>query len=56
MGVGDQAAFRNKLMRLNESGVDTPAIVKTITETGNTDVGGGTETTVRVWTRTIRTR
>lgn len=43
MGVGDQAAYRDKLMKLNRSGVETPATVKSMTETGNSDMGGGKE-------------
>jgi hypothetical protein len=43
MGVGDQAAYQKKAMRINEAGVNHPATVKSMTETGNTDVGGGKE-------------
>ena len=43
MGVGDQAAYRDKAIKLNQSGVEHPATVKTLTETGNSDVGGGKE-------------
>jgi hypothetical protein len=43
MGVGDQAAYRDRAIKLNQSGVEHPATVKTLTETGNSDVGGGKE-------------
>ncbi|MGI8462446.1 MAG: DUF3592 domain-containing protein [Solirubrobacterales bacterium] len=43
MGVGDQVAYRNKAMKINESGVNTPATVKSATESGNSDVGGSSE-------------
>jgi hypothetical protein len=43
MGVGDQRAYQQKAMRLNEAGVNHPATVKSMTETGNTDPGGGKE-------------
>ena len=43
MGVGDQAAYQQRLMRLNQSGVETPATLKSFSETGNSDPGGGKE-------------
>jgi hypothetical protein len=43
MGVGDQMEYANRAVKLNESGVSHPAIVKTMRETGNTDPGGGKE-------------
>jgi hypothetical protein len=43
MGVGDQAAYQQRVMKLNQSGVDTPATVTSVTETGNTDMGGSKE-------------
>ena len=43
MGVGDQRGYQQKAMRINEAGVNQPATVKSMTETGNTDVGGGKE-------------
>jgi len=39
-GVGEQAAYRDRAIKLNESGVDTPATVKSLRETGNVDAGG----------------
>jgi hypothetical protein len=43
MGVGDQAAMRDRAIRLNQVGVNYPATVKAFAETGNSDVGGGKE-------------
>lgn len=43
MGVGDQAAYQQKAVRLNQSGVNTAATVTSMTETGNTDMGGSKE-------------
>jgi hypothetical protein len=43
MGVGDAAAYQQKAVKLNQSGVNTAATVKSMTETGNTDIGGGKE-------------
>ncbi len=43
MGIGDQRAYQQKAMRLNEAGVNHPATVNGMTPTGNTDVGGGKE-------------
>lgn len=40
MGVGDQAAYRDRAIKLNQSGVNHPATVKSVTETGNADVSG----------------
>jgi hypothetical protein len=39
-GVGEQAAYRDRAIKLNESGVDTPAAIKSVRETGNVDAGG----------------
>jgi hypothetical protein len=39
MGIGDQAAYRNQAIRLNQAGVNHPATVKTMAETGNSDAG-----------------
>jgi len=38
--TADDAAFRDKVMRLNESGVEQPATIKRIEPTGKTDAGG----------------
>ena len=43
MGVGDVAAYQQKAVKLNQSGVDTPATVRSMTATGNTDMGGSKE-------------
>jgi hypothetical protein len=47
MGGGDatggQLEVRDRAMKLNQSGVDTPATVTGLRETGNTDIGGGKE-------------
>ena len=43
MGVGDAAAYQQKAVKLNQSGVNTAATVKSIAETGNTDMGGSKE-------------
>jgi hypothetical protein len=43
MGAGDVAAFQQKAVKINQSGVNTAATVKSMTETGNTDPGGGKE-------------
>jgi hypothetical protein len=43
MGVGDVAAYQQKAVRLNQAGVNTPATVRSMAETGNTDIGGSTE-------------
>jgi hypothetical protein len=43
MGIGDQAAYQKRAVRLNQSGVNHPATVKTMSETGNSDPGGGKE-------------
>jgi hypothetical protein len=42
-GVGAQAEMRDRAVKLNQSGVDTPATIMSLRETGNTDVGGGKE-------------
>jgi hypothetical protein len=41
--VGGQLEARDRAMKLNQSGVDTPATVTALRETGNTDIGGGKE-------------
>jgi hypothetical protein len=41
--VGGQAEHRDRAVKLNASGVDNPATVMSLRETGNTDAGGGTE-------------
>ena len=43
MGAGDVAAFQQKAVKINQSGVNTAATVNAMTETGNTDPGGGKE-------------
>ncbi len=43
MSVGEQAAYRDRAMKLNQSGVEHPATVKSMRETGGTDAGGGKE-------------
>jgi len=43
MGAGDVAAFQQKAVKLNQSGVNTAATVKSMAETGNTDMGGSVE-------------
>ena len=40
MSVGDQAAYQQRAMKLNESGVNHPATVRSLRETGNSDPGG----------------
>jgi hypothetical protein len=42
-GIGDQAEYRDRAVKLNSSGVDNPATVKGLRETGNVDAGGGKE-------------
>jgi uncharacterized protein DUF3592 len=41
--TGGQLEVRDRAMKLNQSGVDTPATVTGLRETGNTDIGGGKE-------------
>ena len=43
MGVGDQAAYQQKAMRLNQAGVNHPAVLTSFRETGNSDMGGSKE-------------
>ena len=43
MGMGDAAAYQQKAVKLNQSGVNTAATVKAMAETGNTDMGGSKE-------------
>ena len=43
MGVGDAAAYQQKAVKLNQSGVNTAATVRSMEETGNTDMGGSKE-------------
>ena len=40
MPGGADAAYRDKVMKLNEAGVDTPATIKRLEPTGKTDAGG----------------
>ena len=42
-GVTDAGEYRERAMKINESGVDTPATIKSMTPTGKTDFGGGKE-------------
>jgi hypothetical protein len=42
-GVTDAAEYRNRAVKLNNSGVNTPATIKSMNETGKTDMGGGKE-------------
>jgi hypothetical protein len=51
MGVGDQAGYQQRAMKLNQSGVNTPATITAVTETGNTDMGGSTEVAFEVEVR-----
>jgi hypothetical protein len=39
-GIGEQAAYRDKAMKINQSGVDTPATLKSLEATGRKDLGG----------------
>jgi hypothetical protein len=43
MSMGETAAYRDRAMKLNESGVEHPATVKALRETGKNDAGGGKE-------------
>ena len=43
MGVGDVAGYQQKAVKLNQSGVNTAATVRSVAETGNTDMGGSKE-------------
>ena len=51
MDTDQQAEMRNRVVKLNNSGVNQPATVKSLTETGNTDVGGGKEIAFAVQVR-----
>jgi hypothetical protein len=51
MTVGEQAAYRDRAVKLNESGVNHPATVKSLRETGNSDAGGGKEVEFQVEVR-----
>jgi hypothetical protein len=42
-GMTDAAAYRDRAVKLNSSGVNTPATIKSLSETGKTDMGGGKE-------------
>jgi hypothetical protein len=42
-GQTDAAAYRDRAIKLNQSGVNTPATIKSMSETGKTDMGGGKE-------------
>jgi hypothetical protein len=44
MGGGGMLEHRNVAIKLNESGVNHPATLKGLSETGRTDPGGGKET------------
>src|SRR4051812_39158895 len=39
-GVGEQAAYQQKAMKLNQSGVETPATLQSLEPTGRKDPGG----------------
>ena len=39
--MGDQVAYAQLAMKLQNSGVEAPGVVHSIRPTGNTDVGGG---------------
>jgi phage-related minor tail protein len=47
-GMTDAAAYRDRAIKLNNSGVNTPATIKSMNETGKTDVGGGKEVAFEV--------
>lgn len=47
-GMTDATAYRNLAVKLNSSGVNTPAKITSMTETGKTDMGGGKEVTFGV--------
>jgi hypothetical protein len=47
-GMTDATAYRNLAVKLNSSGVNTPATIKSMTETGKTDMGGGKEISFEV--------
>jgi Protein of unknown function (DUF3592) len=42
-GVGHQAEQRDRAVKLNQSGVNYPATLTSLRETGKSDVGGGKE-------------
>ena len=42
-GQTDAAAYRDRAIKLNQSGVNTPATIRSMSETGKTDMGGGKE-------------
>ena len=42
-GMTDAATYRDRAVKLNNSGVNTPATIKSMNETGKTDFGGGKE-------------
>jgi hypothetical protein len=42
-GMTDAAAYRDRAVKLNSSGVNTPATITSMSETGKTDMGGGKE-------------
>jgi hypothetical protein len=42
-GAGDVAAYQQKAVRLNQAGVNTAATLRSLAETGNTDMGGSKE-------------
>ncbi len=39
-GLGEQQAYAQKAMKLNQSGVDTPATLQALEPTGRSDLGG----------------
>ena len=43
-GTAGQFENRDRATKLNQSGVDTPATVQSVRETGKKDIGGGKET------------
>jgi len=50
-GVTDAGEYRNRAVKLNSAGVDTPATIKSMSETGKTDFGGGKEIAFEVEVR-----
>jgi hypothetical protein len=50
-GMTDAAAYRDRAIKLNQSGVNMPATVKAMSETGKTDMGGGKEIAFEVEVR-----
>jgi hypothetical protein len=50
-GMTDATAYRDRAIKLNQSGVATPATIKSMSETGKTDMGGGKEIAFEVEVR-----